>query len=306
MKTIKYFLSGAIAVTSCCVVARGQTIYYDDFTTKSAVSIEGTAPDVANDFAGGTSSALWNNTSGSSGNTAFLANGVPASANQNCTLLDFTPQVGYLYTMTASVNVPASTGSGWIAMGFSEFNPDVATTDPRFTGGVGADPVIGYAWLLGRTSSSSGGGVDQFMAGPEGSGETDSGVLITNGIAGTYTLTIDLNTSDTQWTASAFVNGIQMGTTVVYATNPTIGAAGVGQNALAAGVSWNYWSLSATPVPEPSIFALSGLGLGALLLIRRKQIQEKFDRGQTRLKSSMTILKNSYNCVNKMLKKPCI
>ena len=67
--------------------------------------------------------------------------------------------------------------------------------------------------------------------------------------AGTYTLEIILNTVGAQWTVSAFINGTQIGTNIVYSPNPTIGFAGISQNSPGSGIQWNSWALSVTQVP---------------------------------------------------------
>ncbi len=224
----------------CCPAGNAQIIYSNAFNG-AAATLNGTAPTLANGLAGGVQSAQWTCTYTNGMDGTVLANGA-LGTNAGSVLLPFTPQLGCIYTMTASLTVPASM-SDWVAMGFAQFNTQ--TNNPgysRFTD----NPPDGYGWIDAST-----GGSDQLFGGPKTSvGATPASVALPS--AGTYTLQIILNTVGTQWTVSAYVNGTQIGTNIVYGTNPTIAYAGIGQNQFAAGslgIQWNYWSLSVTQEP---------------------------------------------------------
>lgn len=89
-----------------------------------------------------------------------------------------------------------------------------------------------------------------FFCGPKGTLSVVSGDLFpTNG---TYIVEILLNTLGAQWTTTAYVNGVQLGTTN-YAINPTIGYVGLTQQGFApsavSGIQWNYLALSTALLP---------------------------------------------------------
>jgi hypothetical protein len=223
-----------------CLTANAQIIYSNSFPGASG-ALNGTAPTVANSLAGGVNSALWTCTYTNGVDGTVLANGTLATNSGNA-LLPFAPQPGAVYTMTASLTVPASM-SDWVAMGFTQFNTQ--TNNPgyaRFTD----TPPNGYAWMSARTGIA-----DQLFGGPRTSDAATPTSIALPG-AGTYTLQIILNTVGAHWTVSAFVNGSQLGTNIVYNTNPTIEFAGIGQNqfqAGTAGIQWNYWALTVAQAP---------------------------------------------------------
>jgi hypothetical protein len=65
MKTNISVLLAGIAVAFYCSIGNAQIIYSNNFSLGEAVNINGSAPTMANDFAGGTSSALWKDALGS-------------------------------------------------------------------------------------------------------------------------------------------------------------------------------------------------------------------------------------------------
>jgi hypothetical protein len=221
-------------------MANAQIIYSNAFTG-APVTLNDTAPTVANGLAGGVHSALWTCTYTNGIDGTVLANGTLAT-NSGSALLPFAPQPGAIYTMTASLTVPASM-SDWVAMGFAQFATQ--TNNPGYSR-LTDNPPNGYGWMIARTGTA-----DQLFGGPKTSIPATPTSIALPG-AGTYTLEIILNTVGAQWTVSAFVNGNQLGTNIVYSTNPTIEFAGIGQNQFttgAAGVQWNYWALTVTQVP---------------------------------------------------------
>lgn len=263
--TTKVLLAG-MTMMLCCSIGRADTIYYNDFTTGSSATLHGTAPTLANAFAGGSSSATWNVLSNSA--TAFMHTDGTIGANQNTALLQFTPQSGYDYTLTATLTFTAPAGS-WVALGFASHNPAQNAGSAKLTDTAATGP-DGIDWMIVNDAT---GNNEQFFSGPGASpGAGIGGAAAGLSGAGTFTLTLDLNTIGTQWSISSFINGIQLGTNFVYGSNPSINAIALGQNGLTASgnVQWDTVSLSATPVPEPSALALTGIGAAMLMLVRRQ------------------------------------
>jgi hypothetical protein len=121
MKTTLKILLVGIAAIFCYSIGNAQTIYYNDFSQGGAVNINGTSPTVANNFAGGTSSATWNSVSNSA--TSYLNSDDTVGTTLGSFLLPFTAQSGYIYTLTASVTLSSMTAGKWITMGFSANDP---------------------------------------------------------------------------------------------------------------------------------------------------------------------------------------
>jgi len=262
--TLNALLTG-MAMMTCCSIGRAQTqtIYYNDFTTgNNSTGIGGLAPTLSSGFAGGFNSATWNVVSNSA--TAFMHTDGTVGANQNSVLLPFTPQAGYLYTLSATITFSGAPGN-WVSLGFSQFNP-VNSATPRFTD----NAVTGYDWMIANDAA---GNNEQFFAGAKNSPST--GIGGSQGLmsgAGTFILSLNLDTIGSQWSIAAFINGTQLGTNFLYSANPTIGAVGLGQNTLTApgNLQWDNFELTATPAPEPSMLALGGVGAAMFALFRRK------------------------------------
>jgi len=264
MKKIRNLVLAGMMAAFCCSVGNAQTtIYSQDFTTAgSGVNIGGTAPTIANAFAGGSSSATWNVVSNSA--TAFMHTDGTVGANQNSVLLPFTPQSGYVYTLSATISFTAAPGS-WVSLGFTGANP-VNSATPRFTDSA----VNGYDWLIANDAT---GNNEQFFAGPKNA--PSAGIGGSQGLlsgAGTFTLTLNLDTTTTLWGISSFIDGVQLGTNYAYGANPTIVAVGLGQNTLTTpgNLQWDNIELTAEPVPEPSVLALASAGAVMFLLARRR------------------------------------
>jgi hypothetical protein len=260
MKTTLKMLLAGIVGTSCCSQGNAQIIYSNAFNG-GAVTINGTAPTLASAFAGGSSSAHWNSVTGTHDTSASLANGT-VDNSQNTVLLPFSPQSGYIYNLIASVTFSSNPGS-WVSLGFAGVN-SVNQTSARFSD----TSVNGYDWLIANPTSAN----EQFFAGPRGTPTAGIGSAnLANGL-GTYTLDVELDTTETQWEIASFINGIQLGTNFTFSANPTIVAVGYGQNTLTggSGVQWNSLELAAN-MPEPSTLALMGLGLAGVYAFRRQR-----------------------------------
>lgn len=260
--TLNTLLAGMMIMSCSLGRAQTQTIYHQDFTTGGSTGIGGTAPTLSYSIAGGSSSASWNVVSNST--TAFMHTDGTVGANQNSVLLPFTPQSGYLYTLSATITFAGAPGN-WVSLGFSQFNP-VNSATPRFADSA----VTGYDWMIANDAA---GNNEQFFAGPKGApaaGIGGSQALMSG--AGTFTLTLNLDTTTSLWSIASFINGVQLGTNFSYAANPTIAAVGLGQNTLTApgNVQWDTFDLTATTVPEPSVLALTGVGAMMFAFLRKK------------------------------------
>jgi len=239
----------------CCSIGNAQQIIYSNSFSGGPTTLNGTAPTMGNSGVGGTNTAVWTCTF-SNGLTGFtnsvdgtvLANGT-LGTNAGSALLPFKVQSGAFYFLTASLYLPAA--NNWIGLGFSQnATPSTNASAERFT-----DPnVKGNPWMDIREGNAI-----NFFGGPE----TSLGSAATNAepSVGTYTLTIILNTLAAKWATAAYVNGViqgtnvvggaQLGTNIVYATNPPIGYVGLTQQAITAGdaIQWNYVALSTALLP---------------------------------------------------------
>lgn len=239
-------------VVFCRSIVNAQIIYSNVFNG-GAVTINGTAPTMANSFAGGINSARWICTTTNGVNATVFANGT-IDTNPGCALLPFTPQSGCVYFLSASITMPSGMPN-WVAMGFTQLATQTNNASGnycRFTD----NPPAGYAWIGMRANTAQG------VYGGRGTASSLGNTTVIP--SGTTNLTIVLNTIAPLWTVSAYlagtivgtnvVGGTQIGTNFVYSANPTIGFAGIGQTFFTsgqsvAGIQWNYWTLSATQVP---------------------------------------------------------
>ncbi len=103
-----------------CSIGNAQIIYSNAFNRGTA-GINRFAPQVSTNAAGGTSSAHWNAVSNSA--TSFLHQNGTIGTTLTTSLIPFTPENGYVYTLAASVTVPTMTAGKWVSMGFAENNP---------------------------------------------------------------------------------------------------------------------------------------------------------------------------------------
>lgn len=242
MKTTENLLLAGIIALLSCSIGNAQIIYSNNFALYGATNIWGTAPTVANNYAGGASSATWNDALGTNDTGALLANGSDTATLGDSWLLPFNPQPGYVYTLTASLTFTGSPGS-WIGLGFAQNDSvNVPNGYGRFADSSNGGPT-GYDFIILTESS---GGV-QYFTGPKGN--TPQIFAGTGFTAGPQTLTVQviLNTTNTLWSISAYVNGVQMGYTTNYSSYPPIGAVGLTQTVLTAPttVRWNYLTLAA-------------------------------------------------------------
>jgi hypothetical protein len=156
--------------------------------------------------------------------------------------LDFTPESGYVYDLSATINVTAPNGS-WLGVAFMQDNS-----------AYGWFPPINTPAAL-RTN--------RWQFWPQA----------VNANVGSNDILIRLDTTGTQWTTTFFQGGVQWTDPYTYTgVNPTINYVGFVSEGTALG-SVSAFQLTQA-VPEPSTYALVLGGILTLLLIRRRQASQ--------------------------------
>jgi hypothetical protein len=153
MKKMRNLLLAGIIPLFCGLIGNAQIIYSNAFNG-AAVNISGTAPTVATNYAGGSSSATWNDVLGVNNTGSLLANGTNSTTLGDSWLLPFAPQSGYIYTLTAQLVFTGSPGS-WVGLGFAQNDSvNVPVGYGRFadSGNGGPD---GYDFLILTESSGN-------------------------------------------------------------------------------------------------------------------------------------------------------
>jgi len=239
MKSNRNPLFAGIILLFCGLAGNAQIIYSNAFNG-GAVNIHGTAPTVANDFAGGASFARWNDVLGHNNTGVMLANGANSTTLGDSWLLPFAPQHGYVYTLTASLTFTGSPGN-WVGLGFAEYDPVNLFTGSRYADNF----VTGYDHIILTESS----GNVQYFSGPRGNSPPiyNANSTFTANTPQIISVQVILNTTGSLWSIAANVNGVQMGSPFTYVSNPSIGAVGINQTGLGAPANyrWNNLSLQA-------------------------------------------------------------
>ena len=234
LKKMRNLLLAGIIPLFCGLIANAQLIYSNAFNGPAS-SVNVKPPTLSTNYAGATSSAWWTVLSNSA--TAFIYQNGTVGTSLTSALLPFTPENGFVYTLSASVTVPTMTAGKYITMGFAATNPPLNTApDPRF----GSTYINGGPW----TYLTEGTGGDFFY--PLRSTSTANSNLMSS--PGTYTVQVVLDTTGSSWKSSEYVGGAQVGSTYTYSSNPEITAIGVGQTTLTSstGIQWNYLALTAS------------------------------------------------------------
>jgi hypothetical protein len=232
MKTLAKYLPaaalGALLLIGGTSKASAATIYSQTFTGGTG-ALAGTAPTVG--------TGTW--TPDIPISSVIDLNG-NTTAQYGSISLAFTPTSGFVYDLTATINVTAANGS-WLGVGFLQ-----------------ANDAYGFFGTKTTPAALNRGGDWQTWAGPGANyGKTSNDVLIR------------LDTTGAQWTSSVYQGGAQMGSTYTYTSgNPTINWVGFITEGAAVG-SVSAFQLTQA-VPEPSTYALVVGGLATLLLIRRR------------------------------------
>ena len=152
--------------------------------------------------------------------------------------LAFTPQSGFVYDLTATINVTAA-NSSWLGVAFLQDNNPYG--------------------FFGTKTTPAALRTDRWQIWPQAANynQTSNDILIR------------LDTTGAQWTAAMFQGGVQIGDTYTYTSgNPTINWVGIVTEGTAVG-SVSAFQLSA--VPEPSTYAMLLGGILNLSLIRRRR-----------------------------------
>ena len=207
----------AVGSVSAFNLTAGATVIYSQTFPGSLV---GTTPTTGSGTWAGTNIIISGNTTGAGGAVS----------------LPFTPQSGFVYELTATIDVTAANGS-WLGVGFLENND---------TYGFFGSPTTPTALRTSGWLTFAGPGVNYT--------QTSNDILIR------------LDTTADQWTTSMYQGGTQMGSTFTYTTNPTITRVGFVSEGTAVG---SVSAFQLTAVPEPTAALLGTLGMLALLRRRR-------------------------------------
>jgi hypothetical protein len=231
------------------------TIIYSNSFDGGPLTVGGTQPTVANYLVGGTNT-LWactytNGINFISGSGSSTINGSGTlGTNQGEALLPFTPEPGYIYTLTGTLLENSSMGD-YVHLGFSQFGTqtsNIATT--RFND----NPPNGYTWLALEN------GLITFYigSGANDSGGADSSVPISFPLTNTMQITLDTTANAWVFTSYIYTNSsptaVEIGSAV---TNPPIHFVGLGQQVNASPVSspptvqWQNVELTGQPVDVP-------------------------------------------------------
>jgi hypothetical protein len=261
-------LTGAVAVALAAQTVTAQTVIYSEtFGGDSSTDLNGTSLDVASGYAGGTLGATWAASGNWNKDGVFAYDTGPDDGGT--ALLPFTPQSGFIYTLSANNIGVAATNSTWIGIGFtygvgSDWSDPVASTTDWL--GSGAAPVL---WGLCRDGTLATSSTDATFVGPG----TASGMGTTTHGASAFTLTLD-TTGGGDWSVTWNLDGQIRTTTVTEAFGQSIQYVGFSANATTSsgyhhdGHAIDNFQLVA--VPEPSVFAMLGIGLLGLFALRRR------------------------------------
>ncbi|MDF3129122.1 PEP-CTERM sorting domain-containing protein [Kiritimatiellaeota bacterium B1221] len=225
-----------------------EVLYSEDF--EGTGDLHGTTPDVRTGNFGTDASATWQARTGPS----FSATGGIPSGNKGSALLAFTPVTGQLYELSVDIRGTSSSVDNddkWLGVGFSQ-NADL-TRDMSAN--------RGYAWM-------------SIVSDPDlGQGNRYGGSNGSNSDAFTFSRTetwvnlkVLLDTRDTNWSASWYVDDVKVTDTFTYTTNPTINWVGYSVQQNSKGV---YDNFQLSVIPEPSSLMLVGLALPLLFFFRR-------------------------------------
>lgn len=235
------------------------TIFQDNFSGSSSAELNGTAPST------GPTGVTWTAAS------SWMADGSQTSnvtGNANA-YLPYVVTSGNIYTLSAGLD-PTNTSSGWFGLGFITNTPSTGVN--YWFAGSGGGYFNSGPWLLVGESSTGPGG--KFNPGPGYTGTN-------GGASGGYTsfattnavqdVSIVLNTGSSQWTYQVFDNNLAVAPVQTLAVNPDIVGVAIGANGgpMPTGKVSDF-SLTASPVPEPTAVGLLAVGGAALLLFRRR------------------------------------
>jgi hypothetical protein len=197
-------------------------------------------------FTGGTGALAGTTTT--TGNGTWTPNAISSVVDRNGNTtaqygsisLAFTPQSGFVYDLTATINVTDANGS-WLGVGFLQDND-----------------AYGFFGTKNNPAALRTAG---WQIWPQAANYTQS----------SNDILIRLDTTGAQWKTSIYQGGGQMGETFTYTSgNPTINWVGIITEGGAVG---NVSAFQLTAVPEPSTYAMVLGGLLNLSLIRRRRVR---------------------------------
>ena len=216
-------------------------IYSNGFGGLGTVNITNQVPDYATNLFGGSTNVPWLDVGGGNGQTNFLyADGTVQSTLGDQWLLPFTPQSGYVYYLSGSVNLNANPGS-WVVLGFVEHYQHFAIASAAPNSSAGS-----IAWTLRNYTGNT-----EFFGGANTANPVYNAVPSGPINAGSYNYTQVLDTTGSKWVITAFWNGVQIGTPFTYSANPPIAGLGVGQHTetgIPPTYQWTSLTFSATPI----------------------------------------------------------
>ncbi|MES2570308.1 MAG: PA14 domain-containing protein, partial [Verrucomicrobiota bacterium] len=179
-----------------------------------------------------------------------------AAAGDAHALLPFSPQPGYLYTLSAEIDPVNSPGSAdWFALGFTN---QPATNTALYTQAF-LFPSIGQPWILIRANGSDSGNTMQAFSSALANGITSSTAL--NAIGAYDTISLVLDTRNTSWVSTYYFNGTPIGTHT-HAGSLTIQSIGISSYGGAVGNVRNFRLTSTGGGAPGTLFATKSTGLG--------------------------------------------
>jgi hypothetical protein len=261
-------LTAAIGLAATPAFAAATILYSDNFDGASTAVLNGTTPDIT------IGANTW--TAKNTTETSFRADGSIAGTsgttaqNTGSAFLSFTPEAGKVYTLSVTLSQPTGTvAAEWVGIGFS----NSLTVDNSHNV---AAPNGGMPWVLWRNGAAHT-NQDNVEAYPGRGAFTSNGAASVDA-TGTKTLTVELNTLGSAWSARWLVDGTSLysytykalasdpGSFQNFDGNPIINQISLSRSRFTAPV---FDSLTFTAIPEPST-ALAGVLLGAGLLRRRR------------------------------------
>jgi hypothetical protein len=158
--------------------------------------------------------------------------------------------------------------TSWIGLGLTSAlavgNPATAQASDRFNGA----NVPGYGWgfISGLGTASAFGG--SLTANPFSMTGLTYSIPATHNLTAVYTT----SSSGSSFTMDFLVDGVSAlagGAQTINTAISTIKSVGMSVKSTVGATTWDNFSLTVQPVPEPSTLAMLGLGLGGLVCIQR-------------------------------------
>lgn len=183
--------------------------------------------------------------------------------------LAFTPSVGFIYTLDATITGITGTTNDWLAVGFANGGSSDSGASSRFINGNNPE---GRAWMMARGTNAN--FPNRWFTAGNSNGPADdwAGPLVNaNGGDLDFRIVLDTTGGTGNWTSAWFAKRPGDATYGEVGSSPLADESitSVGFAISNAGVSGTLSSFSLTSVPEPSSALLAGLGFLGLLRRRR-------------------------------------